>query len=102
MLKMEIEFNEKRIERENKISINDLYKKIDNLINKLNLKKVKDGIYQDNGNEGDLTKFFVVMNVLEKSSWFRNYVIRWDWYNDRLGNICNPEPEDLMVNIFPK
>lgn len=104
MLRMEITFNTGKIQKENVLKIEDLYLRLDQAIHALGLKKVDDGVYEDNGNKEDLTKFFAVISWLKKSEWFRQcvirqYVIRWNWYNDRFGTKKVVEPENLLEGI---
>lgn len=76
MLRMEITFNTGKIQKENVLKIEDLYLRLDQAIHALGLKKVDDGVYEDNGNKEDLTKFFAVISWLKKSEWFRQCVIQ--------------------------
>ncbi len=86
MLKLVIEFDQKRIREEQVCTIEDLHRRLDRAaVGHLNLKKIGDGIYRDAGREEDLAKFLSLMGFLEDLEWFKRYAIRMDWYNDRTG-----------------
>lgn len=100
MLKMVIEFDLEQVKEDDILAVCDLYKKIDDAVMELNLKKIKDGVYEDNGNRGDLTKFLAIMSWLRQAMWFKRYVTRWDWYNDHKGRKQDVIPENLIEGIY--
>lgn len=100
MMKLIIEFDLEKIDKEGICKVEQFYAKLDRAINKVNLKKIQDGIYMDNGNPLDLSSFFAIISWLKQVEWFRRYAIRFDWYNDRLGTRKNFEPENMLEDIY--
>lgn len=99
MLKLVIAFDEEKIRKEQVCTVEMLYAKIDRAIQKVHLRKVKDGIYMDAGNPMDLTRFFGIIAWLKQMEWFHQYAIRMDWYNDRHGTKKIRQPEDMLEDI---
>lgn len=99
MMRMEIEFNRNKIEAEQLVQVNELYKNIEKVIKDFGLNIIDSGIYTDNSGEQDYTNFLSIMMWLDRSEWFKRYVSRWTWFNDYDGFIQNASPEDLLENI---
>lgn len=82
MMKLVIEFDQKRIRTEQVCTIEELYRRLDRAaVGHLKLQKVCDGVYQDAGRADDLGRFLSLMGFLEDVEWFQRYAIRMDWYN---------------------
>ena len=90
-LKMVIEFDEEKIEKEGKYDLQRMYAHLAERFTENGLMVVKNGIYVDGGNEKDLMYFMAIATSLPGIEWFKRYIKKWDWYEDDW-----EEPEDLI------
>ncbi|MCL2019628.1 MAG: hypothetical protein FWG70_07700 [Oscillospiraceae bacterium] len=80
MIRMEIEFDEEKVKRENKYDIDKMWAKVDEfMLVKYKLKKTAPGVYSDYPGYDGYGKFFVFTAHFEKRDWFMNSLKRWDW-----------------------
>ena len=90
-LKMVIEFDEGKINKEGKYDVRKMYASLRKSFEGAGLKTVTDGVFVDNGNEEDLNEFMALATVFSKIDWFTSSIKRWDWYEDDW-----EEPENLI------
>lgn len=79
MIRMEIEINEEKLQRQRGISAAAVYRKVDALFAKHGLIKKDTGIYVKRGDDNDLSAFMIVMGRLREAKWFYPYVASW-WF----------------------
>jgi virulence-associated protein VapD len=77
MIRMEIEMNEERLQRQRGISAASVYKKIDAMFAERSIIKQDTGIYIEAEGRDDLSSFCILMRNLRKAKWFYPYVNRW-------------------------
>jgi len=82
-MKMKIKVDEEKVEKYSEYTINEMYKRIDNIAKRANItKKDKDGFYIGNNNAQDYSNFGKIIICLNDSEWFIPYIDEWLWYVD--------------------
>lgn len=83
MMKMKIKLNEAKAKENGKYTLDEMYKKIDNLANEVNItKKEGKNIYIGNNDKYDLACFGRIAMALGECHWFLNCVDEWIWHLD--------------------
>ena len=84
-MKMKIKVDEEKVEKYSEYTINEMYKRIDNIAKRANItKKDKDGFYIGNNNAQDYSNFGKIIICLNDSEWFIPYIDEWLWYVDNI------------------
>lgn len=82
MLKMVIEFDEAKIDHENRYDLQDFTTYLKDLAERRGLRCCENGVYAGTGRDEDLVQFMVIMSILKTTDWFLRYVSKWLWYED--------------------
>ena len=91
MFKMEIAFDEEKIERENKYDLAKMWAKVDEfMLGKYKLKKTAPGVYSDYPGYDGLGLFMAFATRFEDHDWFLFNLKKWD-----LLEIDMDYPEDI-------
>ena len=83
MMRMKIKLSEEKAKENSKYSVDEMYKKIDNLANEVNITK-KEGkyIYIGNDDRYDFANFGRMIIALGNCGWYKNCIEEWVWYGD--------------------
>lgn len=96
MIKMFIELDKEKIEKEGILDYEKMLQQIDNEIESVGGYKGSDGWYTNGSWEG----FGAIASVWEECDWFMNNVKKWLWrntdYEDGPGDVCI---DDLLEEI---
>jgi hypothetical protein len=94
---MQIVMDEKKIEREGKYRLEDIYKALDDyFVKELSIPKSKSGFYVGTGAKGDFGNFGLAMWTLGKKDWFMDNVDTWLYFNSE----DSDDPEDYVIEDF--
>ncbi|MDR2108348.1 MAG: hypothetical protein LBP28_02650 [Coriobacteriales bacterium] len=97
MIKMQIKMNEKKIERDGRYNLVNIYGAIDGyLVNRLGLVKRSDGFYLGTNAPEDFGNFGLAMVTLGKKDWFMDNVDTWLYFNSE----DSDDPEDYAIEDF--
>ena len=89
-MRMKIKLNEEKARENGKYTVEEMYKKIDDLAKKVNItKKDKEGAFLGNNDRYDLASFIRIVLTLKDCNWFKPYVEEWLWDE-------NGEVEDVV------
>ena len=89
-MRMKIKLNEEKARENGKYTVEEMYKKIDDLAKKVNItKKDKEGAFVGNNDRYDLASFIRIVLTLKDCNWFKPYVEEWLWDE-------NGEVEDVV------
>lgn len=90
MMKMKIKLDEQKIKESGEYTVDEMYKKIDNLAKKVNItRKDKEGAFVGNNDRYDLASFIRIVLTLKDCNWFKPFVKEWLWDE-------NGEVEDVV------
>ena len=90
MMRMKIKLNEEKARENGKYTVEEMYKKIDDLAKKVNItKKDKEGAFVGNNDRYDLVSFIRIVLTLKDCNWFKPFVKEWLWDE-------NGEVEDVV------
>ena len=79
-MRMKIKLNEEKARENGKYTVEEMYKKIDDLAKKVNItKKDKEGAFVGNNDRYDLSSFIRIVVTLKDCNWFKPYVEEWLW-----------------------
>ena len=80
MMKMKITIDEEKVKNDSEYTVDEMYKKIDDLAKRSDItKKDKDGLYVGNNDRHDLANFGRIIIALKKCEWFMQSVGEWLW-----------------------
>ena len=83
IMKMKIKINEKKVNVNSEYTVEEIYKKIDDLAKSVGIiKKDEEGLYIGNNDRYDLANFGRIAMALEECKWFMQCVEEWIWYLD--------------------
>ena len=89
-MRMKIKLNEEKARENGKYTVEEMYKKIDDLAKKVNkTKKDKEGAFVGNNDRYDLSSFIRIVLTLKDCNWFKPFVKEWLWDE-------NGEVEDVV------
>jgi hypothetical protein len=80
MLKMEIAFDEEKVEREGKYDIEKMYAVVDKYFLDKKLNKIGKGLYIDRGHKDDYAKMLLFASYFKKEKWFMNNIKVWNFH----------------------
>lgn len=102
MLKVSIRMDEDKIKREEKYSLDTIYRSIDELFQKMELPRMEDSsdslVYRDCGRPQDFGRFGYAVITLKNHSWFMENVAEWFLYDSD----DSDDPEDFNVEDLRK
>ena len=83
MMRMKIKLNEAKAKEDGKYTLDEMYKRIDNLANEVNITK-KEGkhIYIGNNDRYDFASFGRMIIALGNCDWYKKCIEEWLWYDD--------------------
>ncbi len=95
MMKMKIKLDEQKVKENSKYTVDEMYKKIDNLANEVNITK-KEGkyIYIGNNDRYDFANFGRMIIALGNCDWYKNCIEEWLW--------CDDYEVDDMIDFFDR
>ncbi len=107
MIRMKIEMNTSKIDREKQMHSDDIFRILDVGFSKLGLRCMETGpnsrVYCDNGHANDYGSFGIMVNALKKTAWFMENVSVWTLCESDDPN--TPEDfieEDLLIRYKQK
>ena len=82
MMKMKIKLNEEKAKENDKYTVDEMYRKIDELAKSVNIVK-KEGKYMYLGNNDryDFAGFGRMIIALGQCDWFKRNISEWLWYD---------------------
>ena len=96
MVRMLIKFNEEKILKDSKYTLEEINDLTSEILNKQNIvNKDEKGIWFGNGDDEDFSRFSVAISKLAKSEWCSEYIEAWIWD-------INGEIEDVMEEEYEK
>lgn len=94
MQKMQVVFDEAKIDREQRFSSAKMQDAIDQvLVGRYGLVKQPDGFYLESGLKDDYVDFMSAILLLKEQPWFMDNVKSWLWFNSD----DSPSPEDYAI-----
>lgn len=101
MLKIIVELNESKIDKEKRYSVEKLYKSIDSVFERFGLVKSDKGVFVGSGLDTDFANFSNTIYWLKDEEWFKENVEKWLWYNsDNADGIDENGIEDLILEFL--
>ena len=83
MMRMKIKLDEQKVKENGEYTVDEMYKKIDDLAKKVNItKKDKEGAFVGNNDRYDFASFGRMIIALGDCDWYKNCVEEWLWYDD--------------------
>ena len=103
MLKLEIKFDEIKMQSDHSYTSESVYKTLDNIFLKYDFHKeiLEDGTvsYSGNGMSCDYAIFGRLITKLKDEDWFMRYLVKWLWYNSDDGeNESDFAVEDILYH----
>lgn len=103
MLKLEIKFNEAKMQADHKYAPEAIYAALDKAFDKYHFRKetLTDGTicYLGNGMPRDYGAFGRLITTLKDKEWFMTYLVKWLWYNSDDGeNESDFAVEDVLYH----